>query len=60
MNKENIEISARTLETQAEKMNEEGVDRLTVVQTLMKLAEKNPLVFIKWLLADTNQKEEAE
>ena len=41
-------------------MNEEGVDRLTVVQTLMKLAEKNPLVFIKWLLADTNQKEEAE
>jgi len=55
MNKENIEISARTLETQAEKMNEEGVDRLTVVQTLMKLAEKNPLAFIRWLFESTNQ-----
>ena len=57
MNKE-ANISAFTLETQAQQMNEEGVDRLTVVQTLMKLSKNNPLAFIKWLFESTNQKED--
>ena len=55
MNKE-ANVSAFTLETQAQQMNREGIDRLTVVQTLMELSKKNPLAFIKWLLADINQK----
>jgi len=58
MNKENIEISTLTLETQAQQMYEEKIDRLTVVQTLMKLAEKNPLAFVRWLFESTNQKKD--
>ena len=57
MNKE-ANISAFTLETQAQQMNREGIDRLTVVQTLMKLAEKNPLAFVRWLFESTNQKKD--
>ena len=56
MNKE-ANVSAFTLETQAQQMNKEGVDRLTVVQTLMALAEKNPLAFIKWLFESNKQNE---
>ena len=57
MNKE-AKISTLTLETQAQQMYEEKIDRLTVVQTLMKLAEKNPLAFVRWLFESTNQKKD--